>query len=445
MVCANVKIIEGLCSFLELISKDGSIRELFTNQKSDFSRNRKLPFEKIVALILNFPKRSISIELREFFNFIEEPQNCCSKGAFSLQRVKLRADFFQLWNQLQVELYYLHYGNKIKRWKGFRLMAIDGSTNYLFNKPEVANYFGTVKNNHENVSIPISRVLQIQDVLNEVIVWSGMFPYKISEREIVSANISRLPSDSIALFDRGFPSYSLMYLLMNQEKSIQFVMRCRSDFNKQIRKFSRSRIKDTIIKLMPSHKAINQLKKNGYIVPAQTEILVRLVKLKLSSGETEILITNLYDHNSFTIQDLKQVYYMRWKTETSFGTQKNQLQMEVFSGHTVVSILQDYYACVFVANLQAIIEKQCTQHLSQISRKRKYTYKINKNVSWSCMKNNVVNLFLTDKIEAILLKLQKLFELNIEPVRLNRTFPRIRKIRKVLGKYKTETNYKRAV
>lgn len=87
-------------------------------------------------------------------------------------------------------------------------MAIDGSTNYLFNKPEVANYFGTVKNNHENVSIPISRVLQIQDVLNEVIVWSGMFPYKISEREIVSANISRLPSDSIALFDRGFPSYS---------------------------------------------------------------------------------------------------------------------------------------------------------------------------------------------------------------------------------------------
>ncbi|MBK6990028.1 MAG: hypothetical protein IPH33_18320 [Bacteroidetes bacterium] len=130
-----------------------------------------------------------------------------------------------MWNQLQVELYYLHYGNKIKRWKGFRLMAIDGSTNYLFNKPEVANYFGTVKNNHENVSIPISRVLQIQDVLNEVIVWSGMFPYKISEREIVSANISRLPSDSIALFDRGFPSYSLMYLLMNQEKSIQFVMR----------------------------------------------------------------------------------------------------------------------------------------------------------------------------------------------------------------------------
>ena len=61
MVCANVKIIEGLCSFLELISKDGSIRELFTNQKSDFSRNRKLPFEKIVALILNFPKRSRKI------------------------------------------------------------------------------------------------------------------------------------------------------------------------------------------------------------------------------------------------------------------------------------------------------------------------------------------------------------------------------------------------
>ncbi len=94
---------------------------------------------------------------------MEESQpNCCSKGAFSLQRVKLRADFFQLWNQLQVELYYLHYGNKIKRWN-------DGS-------PFFVQVF---KNNHENVSIPISRVLQIQDVLNEVIVWSGMLPTNI--------------------------------------------------------------------------------------------------------------------------------------------------------------------------------------------------------------------------------------------------------------------------
>lgn len=445
MVCANVKIIEGLRSFLEMISKEESIRELFTSQKSDFSRNRKLPFEKIVALILNFPKRSISIELREFFNFIEEPDNCCTKGAFSLQRVKLRPDFFEVWNQLLVELFYIHYDNKIKRWKGFRLMAIDGSTNYLFNKPDVANYFGTVKNNHEHVSIPISRILQIQDVLNEVIVWAGMFPYKISEREIVSANISRLPSDSIALMDRGFPCYSLMYLLMHQEKTIHFVMRCKSDFNKKIISFSRSKLSDTVVKLMPSYKAIKQLKKNGYIVPAQTEILVRLVKIKLSSGETEILITNLFDQNLYSIQDLKQVYYLRWKTETSFGTQKNQLQMEVFSGHTVASILQDYYACIFVANLQALIEKQCAQHLIKISRKRKHNYKINKNVSWSCMKNNIVNLFLTNKIEDILIKLQKLFEVNIEPIRLNRTFPRIRKIRKVLGKYKTETNYKRAV
>ncbi len=72
--------------------------KLFTSQKTDFSKNRKLPFEKIVAQILNFPKRSLSIELGEFFNFIEEPEICCNKVAFSLQRVKLRPDFFQVWN-----------------------------------------------------------------------------------------------------------------------------------------------------------------------------------------------------------------------------------------------------------------------------------------------------------------------------------------------------------
>lgn len=445
MVKPNVNIIEGLKSFLEIILNDSSTRELFTTQKSDFSRNRKLPFENVVALILNFPKRSLSIEIREFFNFILEPEKCCTKGAFSLQRAKLQPDFFMVWNQLLVELFYHYYDNKIKLWKGLRLLAVDGSTNYMFSMPDVVKYFGTVSNNHEGVKIPIARVLQIHDVLNGLILWGGLFPYKFSEREILSRNISQLPYDSIALFDRGFPSFSLMYLLMNQERPIHFVMRCRKDFNKQVSEFSNSKKNDTIITLKPGYKAINQLKENGFIVTSETEIRVRLIKFKLASGEMEILITNLYDQNLYTLNELQNLYFLRWKTETSFGTQKNQLQMEVFSGHTVVSILQDYHASIFLFNLQEVIEKQSDDYLLLVNAKRKYNYKINKNVSWAAMKNNIVNLFLTNNTENILLKLQYLFERNLEPVRPNRSLPRIRKSRKLLGKYKTETNYKRAI
>ena len=58
---------------------------------------------------------------------------------------------------------------------------------------------------------------------------------------------------------------------------------------------------------------------------------------------------------------------MGWKIEISYGKQKNQLQMEIFSGHRVVHIEQDYVAGLFVANLQSIIENQCDLEVKEIS------------------------------------------------------------------------------
>lgn len=445
MVAANVKIIEELKMFIETVAEESEVRQLFTTQKSDFSRDRKLPMKKVVVLIINFLKRSLSIELREFFDFIDAAKNQCTKGAFCLQRIKLKPVFFQFWNHLLVEKFYHHYQDAAKRWRGFRLMGIDGSTNYLFGKPDVINHFGTIKNQHAQVQVPMARILQIQDVLNELIVWGGIYPINISERQIVYQNVERLPPDSLTLFDRGFPGYTLMYLLINQEQPRHFVMRCRKDFNKEVTAFVSSSKWSKTTTLQPNSDAIKQLRVLEYIVTPDTSIKVRMVKVLLSTGETEVLLTNLYDTELYTTEDLKALYFMRWKVETSYGKQKNQLQMEVFSGHTVISIEQDYYACIFISNLQSLIEKQSEHYINQVSANRKYNYKINKNVSWAAMKNNVVNLFLTHNAKSILLYLQNTFEKNLEPIRPDRSLPRIRKIKKLIGKYQTETNYKRAV
>ena len=67
MVEANVKIIEELKMFLEIVTNDHSIRKLVTQSENDFTRDRKLTMERIVGLLINLPKRSLSIELQEFF------------------------------------------------------------------------------------------------------------------------------------------------------------------------------------------------------------------------------------------------------------------------------------------------------------------------------------------------------------------------------------------
>ena len=131
MAATNVKIIEELKTFLEIVSTDSELRKLVTQSETDFTRDRKLTFERIVGIIINMPKGSLSIEIREFFDNLGNDLVTSTKGAFSLQRTKLQPLFFEVWNKWLVDCFYHYYGNQVQRWRGFRILAIDGSTAYL--------------------------------------------------------------------------------------------------------------------------------------------------------------------------------------------------------------------------------------------------------------------------------------------------------------------------
>src|SRR5882672_3922858 len=114
MVEANVKIIEELKLFLKTVSDDPAIRKLITQSESDFSRERKLTVERIAGIIINMPKRSLSIEIQEFFDSLGKGLESCTKGAFSLQRGKLKPLFFQVWNKWLTDNFYRYYGAHVK-------------------------------------------------------------------------------------------------------------------------------------------------------------------------------------------------------------------------------------------------------------------------------------------------------------------------------------------
>jgi hypothetical protein len=443
MVNTNVKIIEVLQSFLKIVIEYPEVKALFTTKPSDFTRSRKLPLKKIVGMLINLPKRSLSIELESFFESLDESGISCTKGAFSLQRTKLQALFFKVWNDFLLKSFYSFYGNDVKRWEGFRLLAVDGSNTSVMNVPEVLKYFGSADNQFGGV--PMARVMQIHDVLNDLTVWGDIFPRKYSENAIIAHHISDLPTDSLTLFDRGYPSYSLIYLLANEETPRHFLMRCKTTFSNEVKDFVTSKKKNLVTTIYPSWESIVALKVHGYIVTKETGIKIRMIKVVLPDGEIEVLLTDLDDNKIFTLKKMRKLYFMRWKIETTYNKQKNQMQMEIFSGHRVICIEQDYAAGLFVANLQSIIEKQCEQEVTKIAKSRCYEYKINRNISWASLKNRILKLFIQSNDSfTILMELQHLFVKNIEPVRPGRQVPRTLPKRK-RGKYQTFTNYRRAI
>lgn len=443
MVAVNVKIIEELKCFLTLILSNSELKEACFERKEDFSRRRKLGFLETVLFMTNMVKRSLKIELQDFFEYGLGHKIHYTKMAFVLQRKKIKSLVFEAWNRLLVDSFYHYYEDKVKRWNGFLLIAVDGSTAYLLDKPELKTHFGVQRNQH--LEVPMARIMKFYDVLNNITVFSKISPITSGEQTIVSKYIEQIPVDSISIYDRGFPSYSLMYLLNNQENTRHFVMRCKADFNNQVKDFVRSNKKDITINLYPTTNAIKNLHTYGFCVSKDTPIKIRMLKVVLDTGEIEILLTNLYDLNEYKLSCFKELYFKRWGVETSISFDKNILQMEEFSGHSVKSIEQDYYLSTFVLNLQSLLEKQCDSLVEQKNSCRKLVYKINKNISIGSMKHRIVKLFTVENPEKILIELQNLFLESLEPIRPGRSAPRVFKTIKKKGKHKTLNNYKRAI
>ena len=77
--------------------------------------------------------------------------------------------------------------------------------------------------------------------------------------------------------------------------------------------------------------------------------------------------------------------------------------------------------------------------------RRKFKYKMNRNMAIGIMKNRIPNLILNRFPEKTLKEITQLQMKFYEPIRPGRSFPRIRKSKKLSGKYQTELNYKRAL
>lgn len=437
MFDSNLQIIRELKSFIEIVHNNPFLLQEFSMITDGFTRNRKLPFDKLVLLIAKLCKKSLSVELENFFEDLNIKTSCSASG-FTQQRLKLDPFFYQVWNKLLCDCFYRYERKTVRRWKDYRLIAVDGSNISLINTPELASKFGG-QSNQQGFFVQ-AKTFYCYDVLNELILHSQISPYRKSELSMAYSLIESFTNDMIAIYDRNFCNYKMVALHCWQENEIKFVIRANENRN-FVKSFLRGKSSDKIIDLLPSIPAINELRKNGFIIDKNTTIKVRLIKVKLEKS-TEVLITNLWKEDEHHKSEFKELYFKRWGIETNISFQKNVLQLESFSGLTSLSIKQDFYATTFIANLYAILIKKAQNKLDKSKSVKKYRMKVNRNKAVGKFKANLIQLFITKNPEIIL---QTLYEYCIRdslPERKNRSFKRVRKNRQSNSKHKTFTNYK---
>lgn len=384
--------------------------------KKVFIRTRSLSFLVVFLFLINLIKGSLQIELDNFFKTIlhlELPFRKVTKSAFSQARKKLDHKAFIELDKDQVNYFYQHC--TYNKWKGFRLIAIDGSTCRLPNSYKIVEEFGISDTSETGVPIILARLSQAYDMLNHITIDAKISNYHTSEHELAEGHIDSLEKGDIALFDRNYASFWLFSALIN--KKAHFCARLKIGSWKIAKQLVASGKKEIISEIYPSKASKKKCRKLG--LPC-SPFKLRFISVLLDTGEIEVLATNLINSEKYPDEIFKELYHMRWFVEESYKQMKSRLEIENFSGKSPLSIRQDFYAKVLTANLTAIIAFPVHQEIAQQTKFRQKKYQMNWSQALSRMKNSVVLLFIRgiEKVTAYLEQLMDLFISNIEIVRL---------------------------
>src|ERR1035437_1770304 len=265
------------------------------------------------------------------------------------------------------------------------------------------------------------RLSVLTDLLNRLALQTLLVGWDTGERALAVEHLSALEPEDIALLDRGFASYELFARFIARQR--YFVCRCaKSGFAVVNQLFEENQAgQSVIVELRPPNRTVGGIRAAGL----PEGIQVRLVTLRLSTGELEVLATNLLDEAVYVTAALGELYHYRWRIETYYGLLKSRLDLENFTGRSPEAVRQDVYATIFLSNLESVLTRPTQRQMTHASPPRQHASQVNRAVSFHALKSHIIELLLSQvPPQQVIPKLEGLFAGAPVTIRPGRKVPR---------------------
>lgn len=284
-----------------------------------FTRNRKLPFEKLIYLILFMRGGSIPHILKQFFSYSTDMP---SASAFLQQRGKLAPSAMShLFRTFTQSL------SGLSCYKGYRLLAVDGASHAsVFNQEDKATF---CKKKEGRKGFNCTHLNALYDLENNIYVEAVIQGRK--ERDEPKALIDMIKNcpipKAILIADRGYESYNNFAHLL--EKGWGFVIRVKDPSSNGLLKTVPLPDSDTFdveVTWMITRSKAKKIKENPQLyrsIRSTTkfdflnketpfyEMVFRVVRIKTEANSYVTMITNLPE-KKFPPEEINLLYQKRW-------------------------------------------------------------------------------------------------------------------------------------
>lgn len=406
-----------------------SISNFSVNPERDFSRNRKLPPDKLIQFLVAEGSSSTKNELIDFFGLSDIAP---TSSAFIQQRQKLLPEALH-----QVLLDFNNSVHSSFNDKPYRFIAADGSTATFFSKAKFSSDEYFVGSGHSAKGFYSIHINAFYDLETHMYTDALFQPlHNKDEFKAFCAIVDRHPVSSacknVYIGDRGYCSYNNMAHVINADQFFLFrtkdihqkglvgkflfpgndtfdvtvdVTLVRSNSSKIVCTTTYKRFVDAAT----SFDFIEYGSKNTY------QLTFRVIRFKLSDGKYECLVTNL-PSDEFDSERLKELYNSRWGIESSFRKLKYTIGLSNFHSYKPELIQQEIWGRLLLYNItEALINATILTN-----KKRKHSYKVNFTVA-----AHICRLFLRLHAEESLIYAIDALKRELIPIRDGRKYNRL--------------------
>ena len=336
-------------------------------------RNRKIDFKDIIygsiyKTINNTSYEDVTYQINKTFinKYIDIT---ITKSAFIQKRNDIPNEYFLNINDSFINFIY-------KNIKKPRIIAVDGSYLNLYKSFDKYVY----EYSSENKNYCKAIISCLYDIDHKIPINYYLFK-KRDERDAFKEQIKYLRAGDIVIFDRGYFSYDIIEKL--NKKDINYIFRLK--YNKKEVQYMKN----------------NNI--NSYIFNTKN-INYKTVSYKVNNSEEDYyLFTNLIYKS---IEELKDLYWKRWKVELHFKESKYNLSLNNINLKTENSLKQEIY----IHNLLFILYYFFNIENNDYCLKNKY--KLNNKIGIKIFSEDIIYLLIFNKLtNSCFEKIKKYFKL----------------------------------
>ena len=353
---------------------------LLCRKGKQFSRTQKLSAETLLWLLVSMEGGSLAKELYSM-------RVDATPAAFSQRRAQLMPDacreVFQRFNAVC---------NDPETYRGYRVLAVDGTS---VNMPRNPNAPSFVCNNGAPEGYNQMHLNPLYDVCNKTYYDAVIQPEP--QKDEIGALVELLKRNefqekTLIIADRGYESYNLLAHLI-EKPNTDFLIRVKQNHS-AMREIARlpmiqmdGHIAFTItttqtkedkqnryifLQVPQKSKAGAKTRRGRWDFPSPYPMRLRVVRFLLDNGQFETLVTSLPD--AFQIEDIKELYHMRWGIETSFRDLKYTVGLVNLHGKRDAFVEQEIYSALTAFNFASRV---CRAVVIRQPKKGLYAYRVN--------------------------------------------------------------------